>query len=302
MNERSPVTDLTRRALLRAWLAIPTTIVLAACGTPGPATAPPGNQPASTASIAPSQAAANAATSTTVATGATAVVPGPTVTQVVEAPATATALPGPTATASVRPSEAPASATVSAARAAAGRPEPGTPTAPTGSGAVVLPATPACIDGDEITPAQTEGPYYKPNTPARTSLLGPGIGGRKLLLSGQVLSTNCQPIARALLDFWQCDDKGVYDNTGFTLRGHQFADEAGRYRLETIVPGLYPGRTRHVHVRVQAPNQPPLTTQLYFPNEPRNGSDGIFNPKLTITIQDNNDGIRAGFNFVVNRQ
>ena len=33
--------------------------------------------------------------------------------------------------------------------------------------------------------------------------------------------------AGALLDFWQADAKGHYDNSGFRLRGHQFAD-AGR--------------------------------------------------------------------------
>ncbi len=39
----------------------------------------------------------------------------------------------------------------------------------------------------------------------------------------------------------------------------------GRYTLETIVPGEYPGRTQHIHVKVQAPNGPILTTQIYFP-------------------------------------
>jgi protocatechuate 3,4-dioxygenase beta subunit len=39
----------------------------------------------------------------------------------------------------------------------------------------------------------------------------------------------------------------------------------GRYRFRTILPALYPGRTRHYHFKVQAPEQPVLTTQLYFP-------------------------------------
>ncbi|MGH3322486.1 MAG: hypothetical protein ACRDN9_20380, partial [Streptosporangiaceae bacterium] len=47
----------------------------------------------------------------------------------------------------------------------------------------------------------------------------------------------------------------------------------------TIVPGLYPGRTRHVHVKAQAPYEPILTTQLYFPGEPRNRTDPLFNPE-----------------------
>jgi len=83
------------------------------------------------------------------------------------------------------------------------------------------------------------------------------------------------------------------------LRGHQFTDADGRYALESIVPGLYPGRTRHYHVKVQAPGQPVLTTQLYFPDEPGNQSDGIFNSALVLDVQDTPDGKRAAFDFVV---
>jgi protocatechuate 3,4-dioxygenase beta subunit len=114
-----------------------------------------------------------------------------------------------------------------------------------------------------------------------------------------VRSTKCKPIEKVLVDFWQADTRGEYDNTGFRLRGHQFTGGAGKYRLETIVPGLYPGRTRHFHVRVQAPNRPVLTTQLYFPGEPENKKDGIFNPKLVMAIRDSAGAKAASFDFVV---
>jgi len=163
-----------------------------------------------------------------------------------------------------------------------------------------LAPTPACSDADDATPAQTEGPYFKPSTPERTSLLEPGMGGTRLIVSGYVLTRACQPVARALLDFWQADAAGAYDNAGYRLRAHQFTDEAGRYYLETVVPGLYTGRTRHLHVKVQAPNQPVLTTQLYFPDEPRNARDGIFNRALVMSVTDGADGKLATFNFVAN--
>lgn len=164
----------------------------------------------------------------------------------------------------------------------------------------VLEPTPACgDDDDEPTIAQTEGPYYTPNTPQRTSFLEEGISGRMLQLSGFVLNTACAPVASALVDFWHCDDAGVYDNAGYKLRGHQFTDEEGRYHLTTIVPGIYPGRTRHIHVKVQAPNQPVLTTQLYFPNEPQNERDGIFHPSLLVNAIEGTDGMEALFNFVL---
>lgn len=147
-----------------------------------------------------------------------------------------------------------------------------------------LPATLACLDGDdaEQTLAQTEGPFFTPSSPERASLLEPGVTGERLVLSGRVLSTGCAPVAGALLEFWQADDAGVYDNVGFRLRGHQFADDEGNWQLETIVPGLYTGRTRHIHVKVQAPNQPELTTQLYFPEESANDQDMIFDPALVV--------------------
>jgi protocatechuate 3,4-dioxygenase beta subunit len=165
--------------------------------------------------------------------------------------------------------------------------------------APALPPTPACGDTDDVTPRQTEGPYYKPRSPERLSLLEPGLTGTTIVLAGYVLSRRCQPVARALLDFWQADDRGQYDNGGYRYRGHQFTDEAGRYRLETIVPGLYPGRTRHIHVKVQAPTRPTLTTQVYFPGEPRNARDGIFNPALLLMVQDSPNGKVARFNFIL---
>jgi protocatechuate 3,4-dioxygenase beta subunit len=171
-----------------------------------------------------------------------------------------------------------------------------------GSDSQVLAPTPACgDDDDEPTIAQTEGPFYTPNTPERTSLVEAGMTGTPLLLTGTVLTTACQPVAGALLDFWHCDDAGVYDNEGYRLRGHQFADDSGHFTLQTILPGVYPGRTRHIHVKAQAPNQPVLTTQLYFPNEPGNASDGIFHPALVMDLQDAADGSKLGaFNFVLN--
>jgi protocatechuate 3,4-dioxygenase beta subunit len=168
-----------------------------------------------------------------------------------------------------------------------------------------LAPTPACDDGDlDETLEQTEGPFYTPSSPERVSLRESDLPGTNLTVTGYVYSTDCQPVAGALLDFWHCDDAGVYDNEGFRLRGHQFSDEHGLWRLETIVPGLYTGRTRHIHVKVQAPDQPVLTTQLYFPNEPENERDGIFNPALVVDLPDSapdGDELVAFFTFVVER-
>ena len=89
--------------------------------------------------------------------------------------------------------------------------------------------TPACDDGDDDpTPAQTEGPYFKPQSPERRTLVEPGLGGTPLTITGRVVTPACVPIAGVLLDFWQADHTGKYDNAGFDLRGHQFTDRDGR--------------------------------------------------------------------------
>ncbi len=155
--------------------------------------------------------------------------------------------------------------------------------------------TPACGDDHGPTPEQTEGPYYTPDTPRRRNLAEPGVRGERLVLAGTVLDTSCRPIRRALLDFWQADGEGEYDNEGFRLRGHQFTDARGRFTLTTVVPGLYPGRTRHIHVKVQRPNGAVLTTQLYFPDEPQNEGDGLFDSALVMDL----DGSRARYDFVL---
>jgi protocatechuate 3,4-dioxygenase beta subunit len=154
--------------------------------------------------------------------------------------------------------------------------------------------TPACDDHGE-TPQQTEGPYYTPDTPERTDLAEDGVVGDRLVVTGTVLSTGCKPVAKALLDFWQADGDGQYDNEGYRLRGHQFTDAKGRFTLTTVVPGLYPGRTRHIHVKVQRPHGEVLTTQLYFPDEPQNASDGIFDEALLMDVK----GSRARYDFVL---
>jgi protocatechuate 3,4-dioxygenase beta subunit len=150
-----------------------------------------------------------------------------------------------------------------------------------------------------LTPSQTEGPFFKANTPMRASLLEPGMPGTKLVIEGSVLTSGCKPVARALLDFWQADAAGRYDNAGYRLRGHQLTDEAGHYRLETIVPAEYPGRTRHIHVKVQAPGQPALTTQLYFPDGAGNRRDAIFDPALVMPMRDADGGKLATYDFIL---
>jgi protocatechuate 3,4-dioxygenase beta subunit len=160
--------------------------------------------------------------------------------------------------------------------------------------------TPACHDGDEPTLAETEGPFFKPRSPQRSDLREAGIEGRAVELSGYVLTRSCRRVAGALVDLWHADNAGNYDNTGFRLRGHVFTDDEGRFSFRTIIPGLYPGRTRHYHVKIQAPGERSvLTTQFYFPDERRNRTDELFRRELVMQIARANDTLLARFDVVL---
>lgn len=147
---------------------------------------------------------------------------------------------------------------------------------------------------------QTEGPYFKAGAPRRRSLLEPGLAGTRLVLTGRVLSRRCTPLPGARLDFWQADAAGAYDLDGYRLRGYQLTDGKGRYRLTTVVPGLYPGRTEHIHVKLRPRGGRERTTQLYFPGVGENGQDGIFDPRMVLRrLKRGAAGWTATFDFVL---
>jgi protocatechuate 3,4-dioxygenase beta subunit len=121
------------------------------------------------------------------------------------------------------------------------------------------------------------------------------------VIKGRVLSTSCKPMKKARVDFWQADGDGDYDNSGYRLRGYQLTDARGRYRVATVVPGLYEGRTRHIHVKVTPPGGKTLTTQLYFPGEAANRTDSIFTRETLQRLRRGPGTWRASFAFAVAR-
>ena len=149
------------------------------------------------------------------------------------------------------------------------------------------------------TPREAAGPFFKPASPQRVMLIDTTSKAQRLVVSGRVLTADCKPAANGLLDFWHADENGEYDNRGFRYRGHILTDAQGRYRFRTILPALYPGRTRHYHVKVLATGRQLLTTQLYFPNEPQNLRDDLYRRELTMRMADAGDGLAARFDFVL---
>jgi protocatechuate 3,4-dioxygenase beta subunit len=133
----------------------------------------------------------------------------------------------------------------------------------------------------------------------------PTLVGAALVVAGRVLDPQCRPIAGAVLDFWQTDHLGHYDNQGYRYRGHQRTDEAGRFELVTVRPSAYTAmsifRTPHIHVKVQGATTRLLTTQLYLPDaEETNARDLGYAPALAIRYLSREAGAEhAAFDFVL---
>jgi len=144
------------------------------------------------------------------------------------------------------------------------------------------------------TPGDIEGPFYKAGAPIRADFIEAGSSAEKMVLTGVVRSADCKPLANVSLDFWHADERGEYDSAGYRYRGIVTTDWQGRYRLETNLPPPYPGRPRHIHVKVQRLGGPVLTTQLYFPGESRGASRA-----LVVKMERRPEGRVATFDFVL---
>ncbi len=92
---------------------------------------------------------------------------------------------------------------------------------------------------------------------------------QRVRIFGRALTTTCEPLRGARIDFWQTDAQGLYDMESFRFRGAQHTDEAGKFQLETVMPGPYNG-PRHIHfllaTRIGSRPQPlMLSAGIFFP-------------------------------------
>jgi protocatechuate 3,4-dioxygenase beta subunit len=148
------------------------------------------------------------------------------------------------------------------------------------------------------TPPLTAGPFYPEPRPLErdfdlTRLAGHAkrARGEVVHVSGRVLNVRGEPVAGARVEVWQANSFGRYAHRwdrnpapldpDFQGYGEQRTDREGRFRFVTIKPGPYPGngsgnvRTPHIHFDVTG-RSARRTTQLFFPGEPLNAQDRLF--------------------------
>ncbi len=147
------------------------------------------------------------------------------------------------------------------------------------------------------TSEQGMGPFYPVKKPVDQdddlTLIRGKVGkaqGQVIHLTGRVLNLKGQPLSGARVEIWQANTFGRYNHPGdanpapldpnFEGYGVTNTDADGWYRFKTIKPAPYPaatGWTRppHIHFQVTA-NAHRLVTQMYFPGEPLNEKDRLF--------------------------
>jgi protocatechuate 3,4-dioxygenase beta subunit len=151
------------------------------------------------------------------------------------------------------------------------------------------------------TSSDIEGPFYKSGAPFR-ELLVPDKVEPTLHLTGVVTDVYGNNLLDVVLDFWQANAKGEYDNTGFDFRGKVKTTKDG-YSLHTIHPGFYQigeneYRCSHIHVKVSHPEYRLLTTQLYFYGDKYDDTDHWFSPDRVIGLPTQPN---PKFNFVLEK-
>jgi len=144
----------------------------------------------------------------------------------------------------------------------------------------------------QLTPSQTEGPFYPDHLPLDTDndliIVNDNITtaiGEVTHLSGKLLDSKGDPIRNAEIEIWQVDGNGVYlhsrsagekRDANFQGFGRFLTSSTGEYYFRTVKPVPYPGRTPHIHFKIKGAGESEFTTQCYIKGHPQNERDGIY--------------------------
>ncbi|HEV3146455.1 MAG TPA: hypothetical protein VGZ47_21390 [Gemmataceae bacterium] len=171
---------------------------------------------------------------------------------------------------------------------------------------------------EDATGEDIEGPFYRPGAPFRSTLFEKGARGEILVVSGKVVARNGRALAGVVLDIWQCNADGRYDNDDsehpprkdqFVMRGKVKTDEKGEYEFTTIKPVAYrigpqdkDFRPAHIHLKAGAEGYQALTTQIYFKGDKFNANDPWYKKSREIDPKaDEKKVLRATFKVVLAR-
>ena len=119
--------------------------------------------------------------------------------------------------------------------------------------------------------------------------------GERIIVTGQVLDEDGSAVPGTAVEIWQANAAGRYRHRidqhhapldpNFLGFGKCITDGTGTYRFTTIRPGAYPWKNHpnawrppHIHFSLFGPSAVSrLVTQMYFPGDPLQPLDPIFN-------------------------
>ena len=162
------------------------------------------------------------------------------------------------------------------------------------------------------TEATVLGPFYREGAPAYPK--GASIvqkahpDAETVLVEGAVRDTDGRPIAGAVLDIWETNPNGLYeqqdpDQPDMNLRGRFKTDENGHYAFRCVRPVSYPipydgpggellalmsrapMRPGHLHFLILADGHHTLVTQIYDADDPYLEKDAVFAVKDSLVGQ-----------------
>lgn len=159
--------------------------------------------------------------------------------------------------------------------------------------------------GDTETTTDILGPFYRPGSPERININSKEYAGKLFHLSGTVFKEDGKtPFKNGMIEIWQCDENGVYDNTSaeYRYRGTQKTGNDGKYHFIGMHPIPYPAakdspiwRPAHIHLLISGQGQQDLITQIYLEGDPHLEKDmGSMSPEavrriLKISNNSNNE-------------
>jgi protocatechuate 3,4-dioxygenase alpha subunit len=74
-----------------------------------------------------------------------------------------------------------------------------------------------------------------------------GAQGEIIEITGRVVQADGRSLDNLIVEIWQADAQGRFDNPAFHGWGRAATDAAGEYFFRTIKPGAYQGRAPHIN-------------------------------------------------------
>ena len=115
------------------------------------------------------------------------------------------------------------------------------------------------------TAEMTLGPFFPREFAAGANDLAAGAHGEPIEITGRVAQADGRPLDNLVLEIWQADAQGRFDNPAFVGWGRAATDAEGVYSFRTIRPGACEGRAPHINfLLLYSGLMRQLQTVMYF--------------------------------------